>query len=269
MNAFEGTDSLIVEIDPAVGVATLTLNRPEVRNALSGALVDELADAIAWADADDRVRVILLTGSGKDFCAGADLAALEELIDADVEEQLADADALGDLFLIMRRVAVPIVAAVHGHAVAGGCGLATACDIILASDDARMGYPEVKIGFLPAMVMTMLRRAVGEKRAFDLVATGRILDAAAAEVYGLVHHVFPAAEFEKRAREFVEELATRSPSAVALSKRLLYETERHSFEASIRAGAEINALARMTEDYREGVRRFLASRRKEGGDRST
>jgi methylglutaconyl-CoA hydratase len=268
VNAVEGRDSLIVEIDPAVGVATLTLNRPEVRNALNATLVDELADAIAWADADDRVRVILLEGSGKDFCAGADLTALEELIDASMEEQLADADALGDLFLIMRRVTVPIVAAVHGHAVAGGCGLATACDIILASDDARMGYPEVKIGFLPAMVMTMLRRAVGEKRAFDLVATGRIVDAAAAEMYGLVQHVFPAAEFEDRTREFVEEMAMRSASALGLSKRLLYETERHSFEASIRAGAEINALARMTEDYREGVRRFLASRRQEGGDRS-
>lgn len=258
-------DALIVEIDPGSGVATLMLNRPEVRNALSATLVDELADAIAWADADDRVRVILVRGAGEDFCAGADLAALEEMVEAGVEEQLTDADALGDLFLIMRRVAVPIVAAVHGHAVAGGCGLATACDIVLAADDARLGYPEVKIGFLPAMVMTMLRRAVGEKRAFDLVATGRIVDAGTAERYGLVHHVLPAADFDVSAREFATELATRSSSALALSKRLLYETERHSFEASIRAGAEMNALARMTEDYREGVRRFLAKRRERGG----
>lgn len=259
-------ESLIVEIDPNVGLATLTLNRPDVRNALSAALVDELADAIAWADADDRVRVILLMGSGKDFCAGADLAALEEMAEAGVEEQLADADALGDLFLIMRRVAVPVVAAVHGHAVAGGCGLATACDVILASDEARFGYPEVKIGFLPAMVMTMLRRAVGEKRAFELVVSGRTVDAVTAERYGLVQHVYPAAEFEARAREWVEELATRSATAVALSKRLLYEIDNRSFEASIRAGAEMNALARMTEDYREGLRRFVESRRKKGGE---
>ncbi|KPK82288.1 MAG: hypothetical protein AMS25_02830 [Gemmatimonas sp. SM23_52] len=264
MSAEENHETIKVEVAESTGVATISLNRPEARNALSAALVDGLADAVAWADADERVRVILLRGEGKDFCAGADLAALSEMLEASVEEQLEDADALGDLFLIIRRVQLPVVAAVHGHALAGGCGLATACDIVLAADDARLGYPEVKIGFLPAMVMTMLRRAVGEKRAFDLVATGRIIDAKTAEAYGLVHHVFPASEFEARSQEFVEELAARSPSALALSKRLLYETERHSFEASIRAGAEINVLARMTEDYREGVREFLESRRKKG-----
>jgi methylglutaconyl-CoA hydratase len=264
MSAEENHDTIKVEVAEATGVATISLNRPEVRNALSAVLVDGLADAVAWADADERVRAVLLRGEGKDFCAGADLAALSDMMEASVEEQLEDADALGDLFLIIRRVELPVVAAVHGHALAGGCGLATACDIVLAADDARLGYPEVRIGFLPAMVMTMLRRAVGEKRAFDLVATGRILDAKTAEAYGLVHHVFPASEFEARSREFVEELAARSPSALALSKRLLYQTERHSFEASIRAGAEINVLARMTEDYREGVREFLESRRKKG-----
>jgi len=264
MSAEENHETIKVEVAESTGVATISLNRPEARNALSAALVDGLADAVAWADADERVRVILLRGEGKDFCAGADLAALSEMLEASVEEQLEDADALGDLFLIIRRVQLPVVAAVHGHALAGGCGLATACDIVLAADDARLGYPEVKIGFLPAMVMTMLRRAVGEKRAFDLVATGRIIDAKTAEAYGLVHHVFPASEFEARSQEFVEELAARSPSALALSKRLLYETERHSFEAAIRAGAEINVLARMTEDYREGVREFLESRRKKG-----
>ncbi|UCF19895.1 MAG: enoyl-CoA hydratase/isomerase family protein [Gemmatimonadota bacterium] len=258
-------DSLTVEIDAPTGVATVSLNRPERRNALSGELVDELADAMAWADADERIRVILLKGVGKDFCAGADLAELSEMLEAGVEEQLADADALGDLFLILRRIGKPVVAAVHGHAVAGGCGLATACDIILASDDARFGYPEVKIGFLPAMVIAMLRRAVGEKRAFELVVSGRIIEARSAEAYGLVHHVFPAAEFEQRCKEYVEELADRSASAVALSKRLLYQSERHSFEAAIRAGAEMNVLARLTEDYREGVRSFVEARRGKGG----
>ncbi len=252
-------------IDAESGVATISLNRPDVRNALSAGLVDELADAVAWADADERVRVIVLRGEGSDFCAGADLSSLSGMIDASVEEQLADADALGDLFLILRRIGVPVVAAVHGHAVAGGCGLATACDIVLAAEDARFGYPEVKIGFVPAMVIAMLRRAVGEKRAFDLVATGRIIDAETAEGYGLVHHVFPTREFAARAKEFAEDLAERSGSALALSKRLLYETERHSFEASIRAGAEVNVLARLTEDYREGVQNFLRSRRKKGG----
>lgn len=264
MNGEEGYEAINVLVDGSTGVATISLNRPEVRNALNPVLVDELADAVAWADADERVGAIMLSGEGDDFCAGADLQSLSDMMDASVGEQVADADALGDLFLIFRRISTPIVAAVQGHAIAGGCGLASACDIVLASDDAHFGYPEVKIGFVPAMVVAMLRRAVGEKRAFDLVTTGRIVDARTAESYGLVQHVYPAAEFEQRAREFVEELAQRSFSALALSKRLLYQTERHSFEAAIRAGADINVLARMTEDYREGVKGFLASKRKKG-----
>jgi methylglutaconyl-CoA hydratase len=262
----ESYSTIAVDIDESTGVATISLNRPEKRNALSSELVDELSDALAWADADERVRVVLLRGEGKDFCAGADLDALAEMMDAGVEDQLDDADALGDLFLILRRIELPVVAAVRGHAVAGGCGLATACDIVLAAADARFGYPEVKIGFLPAMVIAMLLRAVGEKRALDLVVTGRVVDADTAERYGLVHHVYPADAFDEKSREFAEELAGRSVSAVALSKRLIYQTERHSFEAAIRAGAELNALARMTEDYREGVRSFLESRRGKGGD---
>ncbi len=257
-----GYDLVVVRLDGPSGVATITLNRPEKRNALNRILIDELSDAIAWADADEGVRVVLLQGAGKDFCAGADLEALQELGEAGVYEQIEDADALGDLFLIMRRVAIPIVAAVHGHALAGGCGLATACDVVLASDEARFGYPEVNIGFVPAMVMTMLRRAVGEKRAFDLIATGRIIDAEEAERYGLIQHVYPAGEFTDRSDQFAVDLARHSASALALSKRLLYQTELHSFEASIRAGAELNVLARMTDDCKAGVKRFVRSKRK-------
>ena len=251
-------ESINVLVDGTTGVATIALNRPDKRNALSPLLVDELADAVAWSDADERVGAVMLRGEGRDFCAGADLQALSDLMDEGVGTQLADADALGDLFLIFRRVSTPIVAAVHGHAIAGGCGLATACDIVLASDDAKFGYPEVTIGFVPAMVIAMLMRAVGEKRTFDMVTTGRIVDAKTAAEYGLVQHVYPAAQFEQQAAEFVEDLAGRSSSAMALSKRLIYQTERHSFEAAIRAGADINALARMTDDYRDGVQSFLA-----------
>lgn len=264
MSADGGYETIGVQVDGSTEVATISLSRPEVRNALSGVMVDELADAVAWADADERVGAILLRGEGSDFCAGADLKALSEMIGANVQDQMADADALGDLFLIFRRISTPIVAAVHGHAVAGGCGLATACDIILASETAKFGYPEVKIGFVPAMVIAMLRRAVGEKRALDLVLTGRIIEAQTAAGYGLVQHVYAAGEFEERVGEFMVQLAGRSRSAVALSKRLLYQSERHSFEAAIRAGADINVLARLTEDYQEGVRDFLEKRRGRG-----
>ncbi|MBI4512923.1 MAG: enoyl-CoA hydratase/isomerase family protein [Gemmatimonadetes bacterium] len=252
---------LTVRVDEATGICQITLNRPEKRNAIDPLMVDELTDALAWADADDRVRVGLLRGAGRDFCAGLDLTALAEMKEAQIEEHLADADALGDLVLLMRRVRMPLIAGVHGNALAGGCGLATACDIILASDDATFGYPEVKVGFVPAMVMAILRRAVGEKRAIELALTGRSLDAHEAHRLGLVHHVFPAAEFEEQVEAYATELAERSATALALTKRLLYETDAASFEAAIRAGAEMNALARQTEDFRQGVEKFLKRKR--------
>lgn len=248
---------IAVRVDDDAGVCRLTLSRPDKRNALDPLAIDELTDALAWADADDRVRVIVLAGAGKDFCTGLDLAALAERKDAGVEEHLADADALADLFLLLRRVRQPCVAAAHGNTLAGGCGLATACDIVLASDDARFGYPEVKVGFVPAMVMALLRRAVGEKRAVELAVTGRTIDAHEAHRIGLVHHVYPAAEFEARVEAYAAELAKHSPTALAFTKRLTYETDAASFEAAIRAGVEMNALARQTEDFRAGVERFL------------
>jgi methylglutaconyl-CoA hydratase len=149
------------------------------------------------------------------------------------------------------------VAAVHGRALAGGCGLATACDLVVAASDSQFGYPEVRLGFVPAMVMAILRRSVGEKRAFELVALGDRIDAATAREYGLVSRVFPAEAFDAHAEEFAVRLAERSASALALSKELLYQIDGMSFEAAIRTGAEVNAIARLTPDCQEGIRRFL------------
>lgn len=248
---------ILVAVDDATGVCRITLNRPDKRNALDPLMIDELTDALAWTDADERVRVVVLEGKGKDFCSGLDLSVLAEMQGACVEEHLADADALADLFLLLRRLRQPCIAAAHGNTLAGGCGLATACDIVLASDDAKFGYPEVKVGFVPAMVMALLRRAVGEKRAVELAVTGRTIDAAEAHRLGLVHHVFPAAEFERRVSEYAADLARVSATAIAFTKRLTYETDAASFEAAIRAGAEMNALARQTDDFRQGVERFV------------
>jgi methylglutaconyl-CoA hydratase len=177
------------------------------------------------------------------------------------EASLAEAQALGDLFVLIRRLEKPVVALVHGRALAGGAGLATACDLVLVAEDAMIGYPEVRLGFVPAMVMAILRRSVGEKRAFELVALGEPIDAETALGFGLVNRVFPSADFRSEAEAFVAELATRSPSALALSKRLLYQIEGASFEAAIRAGAQVNVIARLTQDCREGVRRFLEGKR--------
>lgn len=239
------------------GVLTLTLHRPEKRNALNGALVAALKEALAGAAADPDVRVVALRGAGRDFCAGADLAELERIAEAGPEESLADAQSLGDLFLAMRALPRPVVAVVHGRALAGGCGLATACDLVLAHEDAELGYPEVHLGFVPAMVMALLRRKTGESRAFELVALGERIDAGRARELGLVNRVLAADGFDDAVDGFLSDLASRPPSALAFSKRLLYGLDDLGVEEGVRRGAEVNALVRLTDACREGVRRFL------------
>jgi methylglutaconyl-CoA hydratase len=240
------------------GVRTLILNRPDRRNALDNHLIAALASALADAATEPDTRVVLLRGEGPDFCAGADLGALQRVAESEGPvENLADAQALGALLVVMRRHPKPIVAAVHGHALAGGAGLATACDLVIARDDAVFGYPEVHLGFVPAMVMALLRRAVGEKVAFELVVRGDRIGAEEAAGLGLVNRVIPAAEWDAGVRSYVDELAGRSATAVSLIKRLLYGMDGLSFEEAIARGAEINVLARLTPDTREGLRRFL------------
>src|SRR5438270_11859382 len=215
------------------GVARITLNRPEKRNALDGEIVAELKAAFGASAADDACRVVLLTGEGTDFCSGADLANLEKTAQNSVLDNMADARATADLFLMMRNLPRPVVAAVQGRALAGGCGIATACDIILAAEAAQFGYPEVNIGFVPAMVMVILRRSVSEKAAFELITTGEIISAATAREYGLVNRVFPDATFEQDVEAYVAKLAAKSSSALMLSKQLLYQMDTMSFEAAI------------------------------------
>ena len=238
-------------------VARLVLNRPEKRNALNAELVAALKDALRAADADAEVRVVAVEGAGADFCSGADLSALRRIADASAMENLEDVDELAELFQLPRRMGKPVVALVRGRALAGGCGLATACDLVLASASAQFGYPEVRIGFVPAMVMAILRRSVAEKRAFELIVRGTPVSAAEAERIGLINHVFADDAFDAEAAAVLAELAERSASAVRLSKRLLYHADGMTFDAAIRAGADVNVVARMTDDMRAGVARFL------------
>src|SRR5437660_5689925 len=189
----EENNSVIYAVEGAV--ALVTLNRPEKRNALDDPLVAGLKSALRDADSREEVRAVLLTGAGADFCSGADLSALKKISEASVEENLEDARSLMELYALTRSVRVPVVAAVRGRALAGGCGLATACDIVLAASSARFGYPEVKIGFVPAMVMAILRRNVSEKRAFELITRGAEISAAEAERVGLVNQVFNDSDF--------------------------------------------------------------------------
>lgn len=252
-----GASQLRVERDHERGIATVVLDRPERRNALNAALVAEVRRALEELATDEEVRVVALRGAGPDFCAGADLREVRESVEAGVMTSLRDAQVLGDLFVEMRRMRPPIVALVQGRALAGGCGLATACDLVVAAESARFGYPEVRLGFVPAMVMSILRRSVGETRAFELVALGLTIDADAAREYGIVNRVFADGEFEEGCDGFLADLAERSASAVALTKRLLYQIDGVDFESAIRTGADVNALARLTDDCRAGIEGFL------------
>jgi methylglutaconyl-CoA hydratase len=238
-------------------VALVTLNRPDKRNALNDALIAGLKDALGAAEETETVRVVCVRGAGSDFCSGADLAALQKISQNSVAENLDDARSLMELFSLIRNLRVPIVAAVQGRALAGGCGLASACDIVLASRSARFGYPEVKIGFVPAMVMAILRRNVSEKRAFELIALGSEIGAEEAEAVGLVNHVFDDEAFESEVETYLQGFERVSASAVELSKRLLYQIDALTFDAALEAGAEVNAIARMTEDCQKGIARFL------------
>ena len=238
-------------------VARLTLNRPEKRNALNEALVAGLKTSLRKASDDTAVRVVVISGAGNDFCSGADLASLQKIADGSVDENVDDARSLMDLFLLMRQVQVPIVAAIRGKALAGGCGLASACDIVLASADAQFGYPEVKLGFVPAMVTAILRRNVSEKRAFELITRGAEIGAEEAKQLGLVNQVFPEEDFEIEVNTYLRGFEKMSKSAIALTKKLLYQMDGMSFGAALETGVDVNVIARMTEDCQKGIARFL------------
>ena len=249
--------SPILMVHVSDGICRLTLNRPAKRNALNAELVAALTEALERTSSDDSVRVIALAGAGQDFCAGADLAEVARIADQGHEANVADAMTLGNLFIQMRSHPKPIVAVVHGRALAGGCGLATACDLVLADANAEFGYPEVDIGFVPAMVVAILRRKVTESVAFELTTTGDRISAQRAEQIGLVNRVFEADELQAGSSRFLSSLAEKPMSAMEFSKALLYEMDGVDFEAAIVRGAEVNALARQTDACRDGIRRFL------------
>lgn len=239
------------------GIAQLTLNRPDKRNALNDALVSGLKESLARVNKDPAARVIVITGAGKDFCAGADLSALQKISEASVSENSADARSLMELFAMIRELKIPVVAAVRGRALAGGCGLANSCDLVLASENARFGYPEVKLGFVPAMVTAILRRNISEKSAFELLTRGEEISASEAKSLGLVNQVFAEDEFETGVESYLHSFEKISASAIALTKTLLYQMDGLSFREAIETGLDVNVIARMTEDCQAGIARFL------------
>lgn len=239
-------------------VLTLTLHRPEVRNALDAPLVDALLAALEEAERDPGVRVVVLTGSGSAFSAGADLAALERLQAASAETNLADSTRLAALFERVYRLSKPVIAKVNGHAIAGGCGLAAVCDWALVAEHARLGFTEVRIGFVPAIVGVFLVRKLGEAALRDLLLRGHTVSAAEAAALGLVSRAVPAEALDAEVDALARELATEtSASAVALTKGLLAALPGMGLAEGLRFAAQLNALARATDDCRAGVAAFL------------
>ena len=249
------TDRVVATVD--AGVLTATLNRPEKKNAIDTPMIDALLAVLERADLDAAVRVVALRGAGADFSAGMDLNELLASADRRVEENREAALHFGEIFLRMRRLPKPIVALVRGRALAGGCGLATGCDLVLAAESATFGYPEVQRSFVPAIVMALLKRVTGEKIAFDLAATGRILGATEAAAVGLVSRVYEDSDFDDQAGEVLRALAATSGSALAFTKQQFYQLDGLSFEQGIRLGADVNAVSRTTPDFRAALQAFL------------
>jgi len=242
------------------GIATITLNRPEKRNAISYQLIDDLLRALGEVKSSNA-QVLILTGAGKAFCSGMDLDNLKALTGRTPEQNLEDSRKMASLFRALYDFPKPTIAAVNGAAVAGGTGLATLCDFTLAVPDAKFGYTEVRIGFIPAIVSTFLLRQVGEKVARDLLLTGRLFDAQEALRIGLTNEIVPAENLLERARALAAQLMENSPVSLAHTKRLLSSHTQDDLDSQIDAAVNENAAIRATADFREGVTSFLEKRK--------
>lgn len=241
-------------------VATVTINRPEKRNAISFELIEELLAALAELERS-TARIVILTGSGKAFSSGMDLEDLSRITSRSADENLKDSQTIGSLFRTLYDFPKVTIAAVNGAAIAGGCGLATLCDFTIASAEAKFGYTEVRIGFVPAIVSSFLVRQVGEKHARNLLLTGKVIDANEAWQLGLASEVVAPGDLMPRAQQLAQELLQNSPASLTATKRLLNSFTAadldHEIDAAIRANSEI----RSTDDFREGVASFLEKRK--------
>jgi methylglutaconyl-CoA hydratase len=240
-------------------IATITLNRPEKRNAISPEMIVEILAAFDEVEFSPA-RVLIITGAGKAFCSGMDLEALKALAKQSPTEQREDADRLTKLFRRIWNFPKPTIAAVNGHAIAGGCGLATLCDFTLAVPEAKFGYPEVRIGFLPAVVSIFLIRQIGEKQARNLLLTGKTIDAAEAHRMGLISEIVAAEELIKSAQELAATLIASSPTSLRITKKLLCDFAAPETNRELELAAMESAQIRSTEDFREGLSSFLEKR---------
>ncbi len=240
-------------------IVTVTLNRPDRRNALNHSLVNELTTVIAGLSADAHIRVVVLTGSGTVFSAGADLQALQSLQSASFEDNLADSEALATLFRTMITSPKLLLAKVNGHAIAGGSGLVAACDISIASNSAKFGFTEVRIGFVPALVSVLLQYRINEANLRDILLSGRLFEAPEAQKMGLINQSVPSELLDDAVNEYAESICRNtSPNAIEKTKSLLFSNAGREFDSAFEAAVKANAEARSSADCKAGIKAFLA-----------
>ncbi len=248
-----------LKLDQQDAVALVTFSRPEKRNAISSRMIEEILAALAEIE-ESNVRVAILTGAGSAFCAGMDLEGLKELASQSPEQNLEDSRRMGTFFHRIYSFPKPLIAAVNGHAIAGGCGLATLCDFTLSVPSAKFGYSEARIGFLPALVSVFLVRQIGEKRAREVLLSARLVSADEACKLGLVTQVVPNEELLPRARKLAQTLISNSPTSLTATKHLLLACAGPELDRQLELAIAANANIRLTDDFQEGLSSFLEKR---------
>jgi methylglutaconyl-CoA hydratase len=242
------------------GIATITLNRPDKRNAISYELIDDLISALKQA-ASSAAQIVILTGAGKAFCSGMDLDNLKQLTGRTHEQNVVDSETMASLFRTLYDFPKPTIAAVNGAAIAGGTGLATLCDFTLAVPEAKFGYTEVRIGFVPGIVSSYLIANIGEKRARDLLLTGRLFDAEEAHRLGLVNEIIAPDQLMPRALQLAAQLMENSPASLRTTKALLSSYTKDQLDRQLTNAIKENAGIRQTADFKEGITSFLEKRK--------
>ncbi len=255
-------NTIIYTIENKVG--SITLNRPEKRNAFNAELVSELKQAFTDADNNAAVKVVVLKGKGEVFSAGADLAYLQSLQKNTYDENLADSSSLMELYKQIYTLSKPVIAQIEGHAIAGGCGLAAICDFSFAVDEAKFGYTEVKIGFVPAIVMVFLLRKIGERNAKDLLLTGKLISAAQAQDLGLINAVVGIENIQSVVDDLCKELIQQtSRASLKATKQMIAAVQEMDLDAALNYAAEMNAKARATDDCKHGIQSFIDKKKPE------
>jgi methylglutaconyl-CoA hydratase len=247
-------------VEESASIRTITLNRPERRNAMTPEMQTELISALEDA-ASSSCRVLVLAGAGEAFCSGLDLSALHSMQDKSAAEHRLDAERIARLFIALYELPIPTIAAVHGAAIAGGAGLAFLCDFTLATPEAKFGFTEVRIGFVPALVSAFLVLQVGDKRSRDLLLTGRLIDAEETCRLGLVNEIVAPGELAQHVRSLADVLIANSPQSLKATKQLMAQQNKAWLNAAVAQALEANALARETADFREGITAFLEKRK--------